>query len=156
MAQHRIGGRIDLSPTAEKRYLKACKVKGGQTLFLEEAIEFYVRESEIMDKLELLEKLLLQHTTNPVKEVNTDKGVAESKILTMPSMLTIPATEKISEQNVIRVTAEAVVQQQEHEIQSNPDTSSFGGLDEATVYTLRSLIGDDAFESGKKKESTYY
>jgi len=52
MGQHRIGVRVSLSPAAERRFLQACKVQGGQTRFVEEAIEFYVKQLDLMEKLD--------------------------------------------------------------------------------------------------------
>ena len=59
MAQHRIGTRVSLSPLAEKKYLAACKVRGGQTEFIQNAIEHYAQGIDILKKLEYLEQLLL-------------------------------------------------------------------------------------------------
>ena len=49
-----------MSPAAEKRFLQACKEHGGQTRFIEEAIENYVRQMDLMEKLITIEGLVRQ------------------------------------------------------------------------------------------------
>lgn len=79
MGQHRIGVRVNLSPAAERRFLQACKEHGGQTRFIEEAIENYVRQLDLMEKLNTIEGLLRQLVGSDVRVSKVDKTDAKQE-----------------------------------------------------------------------------
>lgn len=150
MAQHRLSARVDLSIAAERRFLKACKVQGGQTLFIEEAIEFYVRESDVLEKLESIERVLLQRIDlgeGKVLRQSADTHSSETipEQIADQSSMDNPITENV----IIKqpdLTEESSIHQQEglRNTGENEKLTS-NGLEEAMFNTLRSLIGEDAF-----------
>lgn len=124
MGQHRIGVRVNLSPAAERRFLQACKVQGGQTRFVEDAIEHYVKQLDMMEKLNSIENLLLQL-------VRSGQGVSPT--------VHDPATEITSETPSQK---HEEVQQRKDAQNKRPDFMDPSQLD-AAVNTLRAFMGGD-------------
>jgi len=126
VGQHRIGVRVNLSPAAERRFLQACKVQGGQTRFIEEAIEHYVHQLDVMEKLNSIENLLRQL-------------VESGKIVSPGSSSTQPKAQDVSSEAA--ETKEANENQQ-GDAQKQPDILDPSQL-EAAVSTLRALMGGE-------------
>ena len=92
MAQHRLSARVTLSPLAEKKYLAACKVHGGATQFITDAIEFYAHfgldiKEELVEIKQLLRDLksggalIAQDPAGEAADRSTDEN-SETKVMT--------------------------------------------------------------------------
>lgn len=73
----KIGVLVDLSPVAKMRFLEACQVHGGQTDFVQKAIEFYVANAEdghiskndVISRLDSIEKHLIELKSKAIETV---------------------------------------------------------------------------------------
>lgn len=163
MADHRIGTRIKLSPLAERRYLDAIKVHGGQSKFVRDAIEFYVTNGiEVMDKIESIEKSMkrLESIEKSIKDLQVG-GIAlrntESFIQTSAAAATThferPLTshyEPAPQIPVITAAAPAAVPvaspapaSREEKVVEKKNQENVAPLKPEVYSTLSAFMGDD-------------
>lgn len=107
--------------------MQACKVQGGQTRFIEEAIENYVKQLDMMEKLNTIENLLRQ-LVGSGQEVQPVASVSESKVESHTEIQESPKDEP---------------QQAKDDAQKEQPDILDPSQREAAYSTLRAILGGD-------------